>query len=151
MFEQKKLPKYKYGITMGILSIITTLLITGVPVGTSLIELISIIVFLLGIIVMLILSLKKKNDKVSLIYTLIYLAICITLIMMIEIKYNDFNLYAIGWMPGFAISAIGLIRSKDVKKTYDNKLSMILNVIGLVLSIISLLLVIPNGGFVISK
>lgn len=147
----KKLPKYKYGITMGILSIITTILITGVPVGTSLIEIINISVYLLGIIVMLILSLKKKNDKVSLIYTLIYLAISIALIMMIETKYNDFKLYAIGWIPGFAISIIGLIRSKDVKKTYDNKLSMILNVIGLVLSIISLILVIPNGGFVISK
>ena len=149
MFEHKRLPKYKYGIIMGILSILTALLLTGVPIGSSTIELINIAIFLLGLLVMLIISLKLKKDKVSLIYTLSYLVIVFILTSIIESKYNDFQLYAIGWLPGFVISIIGLIRSKAIEKTYDNKIGMVLNIIGLVLSIISLILIIPNGGFII--
>ena len=147
----KNLKSYKFGIVMGILAIIVSLLITGVPIGSSPIELVNIAIYLLGVIVMLIISLKKKNDKISLIYTLIYLVTTIVLIAIIESNYDDFKLYAIGWIPGFVISTIGLLRTKDNKKNYNIKVSMILNIIGLILSLISLILVIPNGGFLISK
>ena len=147
----KILKKYKFGIATGIISIIISLLITGVPIGPSPIELVNLAIYIVGVIIMLIISLKKKNDLISLIYTLIYVVTVITLTILIENNYNDFKLYALGWVPGFIISAIGLLRSKANKKIYNTKLSLILNTIGLILSLISLILVIPNGGFAIGK
>ena len=84
---------YKVGIILGIISIISTCTIVGVPIG------------------------DKK--------------------------------IAIGFLPGMILGMTGLILTKKVKENYKIKTSLILNVIGLVLSIISLLLVIPNGGFII--
>lgn len=85
---------YKVGIILGIISIISTCMIVGVPVG------------------------DKK--------------------------------IAIGFLPGMILSITGLILTKRCKEKYKIKVSLILNVIGLVLSIISLLLVILNGGFIIN-
>ncbi len=84
---------YKVGIILGIISIISTCTIVGVPIG------------------------DKK--------------------------------IAIGFLPGMILGTTGLILTKKVKENYKIKTSLILNVIGLVLSIISLLLVILNGGFII--
>lgn len=151
MGNLKNLKNYKFGIIIGILSIITSLLITGVPIGPSPIELINIAIYILGIIPIIVLAIKKKNDKLTLIALLLYLAIIFSLTIIIEKNYSDFKLYAIGWIPGFIMSLIGLLRSKDVKKTYNIRACMALSIIGLIISIISLILVIPNGGFILGK
>lgn len=84
---------YKIGIILGIISIISSLLIVGVPIG------------------------DKK--------------------------------LAIGFLPGMIISITGLILTKKSSEKYKTRVSTIINVIGLIVSIMSLLFVIPNGGFII--
>ena len=84
---------YKIGIILGIISIISSLLIVGVPIGD--------------------------------------------------------NVIAIGFLPGMIISIIGLILTKKSSEKYKTRVSTIINVIGFIVSIMNLLFVIPNGGFII--
>ena len=84
---------YKIGIILGIISIISSLLIVGVPIGD--------------------------------------------------------NVIAIGFLPGMIISINGLILTKKSSEQYKTRVSTIINVIGFIVSIMNLLFVIPNGGFII--
>lgn len=135
----------KNEIVLGILSIISSLLFTGIPIGKNLIEVITIIVYLIGLLLIIYFGLIKRNSKSTMIVSIIYLLILLIMVVIIETKYKDFTLLAIGCIPGLLISTSGLIITKRNK----TKVSILLNIIGLVLSIISLLMIIPNGGFII--
>lgn len=55
------------------------------------------------------------------------------------------NVYAIGFLPGMVISIIGIIITKKNKEKYKIKLSFILNIVGLIIAILSLLMSISTG------
>lgn len=84
---------YKTGIILGVISIICTLCIVGVPIGNKMV--------------------------------------------------------AIGFLPGMILSVISLILTNKNKEKYKTKISLILNIIAFILSILSLIMSISNG-FIIS-
>ena len=135
----------KNEIVLGVLSILSTMLFTGIPIGKNIIEIITITVFLIGLLLIIYFEFIKRNSKITIITSIVYLLILLLLVGIIETKYKDFTLIAIGFIPGLLISSGGLVLTKKNK----TKVGLILNIIGLVLSIISLLLVITNGGFII--
>lgn len=140
---------YKDGIILGIISIVSSLLFTGFPVGSNPIEIFTLMFYIVGLLLLVYSGIIKKNSKKTLITTIVYLITLLTLVMIIETKLKGFTLLAIGCIPGLVIGIIGIILTKNNKEKYKTKASIILNIIGLVLSLISLLLVIPNGGFII--
>ena len=135
----------KNEVFLGILSIISSLLFTGIPIGKNLPEIITIIVYIIGLLLIIYFGLIKRNSKSTMIVSVLYLLILLVMVTTIETKYKDFTLLAIGCIPGLLISTGGLIITKRNK----TKVGLILNIIGFVLSIISLLMIIPNGGFII--
>ena len=140
---------YKDGIILGIVSILSTLLFTGIPIGNNLFEIVTLVFFIIGLLLNLYFGFIKKSGKRTVVTSIIYLIILLILVSFIEMKYRNFSLIAIGFIPGLLISVDGIILTKSNKEKYKTIISLILNVIGLVLSIISLLLIIPNGGFII--
>lgn len=138
--------KYKIGIVLGIISIITSILFVGVPSSLKGLSLLNIIIFSLGLLLIIIISLLKVEDKYLLIYIISYLVIEFNLTAIIESSAKDYTLLLLGWLPGLVISIIGLLKGNQNKKIYNIKTSKILNIIGLVLSIINLI-----GGLVINK
>ena len=139
----------KNGIILGIISILSSLLFTGMPIGKNLFEIVAIILYVTGLLLIIYFGFLKRNSKNTIITSIVYLIILFILVVFIEMQYKDFIILAIGFIPGLLISISGLILTKDNKTKYKTKVSLVLNVIGLVLSIISLLLVILNGGFII--
>ena len=135
----------KNGIILGIISILSSLLFTGMPIGKNLFEIVAIMLYVTGLLLIIYFGFLKRNSKNTIITSIVYLIILFILVVFIEMQYKDFIILAIGFIPGLLISISGLILTKDNK----TKVSLVLNVIGLILSIISLLLVILNGGFII--
>ena len=139
---------YKNGMILGILSILCSLIFVGIPIGNNILEIINIIIYLTGLLLILFFSIVKKNDKIILITTIIYISLLTLFTILIELNNNYLFLIAIGFIPGLIISISGLIISKNNKQKYNPKISTIINSIGLLLSIISLLMAI-NNGFII--
>lgn len=77
-----------------------------------------------------------------------YLAILFALVIFVETRYENYTLVAIGFLPGAVMSMIGLLRTRSSRDRYKTKADLILNGIGLALSLANLCMVIPNGGFV---
>lgn len=140
---------YKDGIILGVLAIISTLLFTGIPAGTNILEIITLVIFILGTLLIVFLGIIKKNSKSTVMSSIVYLIILFFIVLVVESQYKDATILAIGFIPGLVLSTTGLILSISNKNNYKTKASKILNIIGIVLSIISLLMVIPNGGFII--
>lgn len=137
--------KYKLGIVLGIISIITSLLFTGVPVAFSNLPLINIIVFILGLLGLIAMYLKAE-DKHLLIYIISYLVITFTLTAIIETSDIEYTLLLLGWLPGLIIGIVGLLRSIKNKEIYNIKIAKILCIIGMALSVINLV-----GGLITYK
>ena len=140
---------YKNGIILGIISIFSSLLFTGMPIGKNLIEVVTTIFYVIGLLLIIYFGFIKRNSKNTTITSVVYLIILFLLVAFIELQYKDFIILAIGFVPGLLIGISGLILTKGNKTKYKTKVSLVLNIIGLIISIISLLLVIPNGGFVL--
>lgn len=140
---------YQKGILLGLFAIISCLVFVGIPFGTNILEIISECVYILGLVGILYLGLFKKSDKALLIYTPIYLLITFILVFLVESTYKNYTLVVLGFLPSLIISIVGIKRSIDNKENYKTTISLIVNIIALILSIISMLAIIPNGGFII--
>ncbi|MBO6230125.1 MAG: hypothetical protein J6O50_06120 [Ruminiclostridium sp.] len=139
---------YIKGIIIGIISILSSLLIVGIPIGTSPVEIVEIVILILGIVILLFMTLKTNNDTVLLAATATYVLTVFILTMIIELSHTDITVLAIGFIPGAAVGTVGLIRTIKNKSDHKITASLIINIIGIVASICSLCLVIPNGCFV---
>lgn len=137
--------KYKTGIILGIISIITSLFIVGIPISLKGLPLINMIVLILALIGLLLMSLKAE-DKYLLIYTTSYLVITLTLTIIIEQSEKEFILLLLGWLPSLAVALTGLVKSNQNKDIYNIKLAKILSIIGIALSLINLI-----GGLIVYK
>jgi hypothetical protein len=71
------------------------------------------------------------------------------LVITTELTREGFTILAAGFIPCAVISCTGIVRSIQNKGTYKTTVSHVVNIIGAVSAVCSLLLVIPNGGFVI--
>lgn len=143
--------RYKSGITIGILSILSSLIIVGIPIGNNILEIINIIFYITGLLIILYLNFIKKNNKYLLIFTIIYLIILTTMIGIIELKYNNYNLLTIGFSIGLILSIIGLINSNKNKNKYNIKSSIIINVIALIISILSFIMIFINNSLILEN
>ena len=85
-----------------------------------------------------------KNYKVGII--LGTLSIISTLII-VRVPIGD-KMVAIGFLPGMVLSIVGLILTKSNKEKYKMKVSLILNAIAIILSVISLIWGMVNGFIV---
>ena len=141
---------YIKGIIFGIISILSSLLIVGIPIGTSPVEISALVILILGIVILLFMALKANNDTVLLVAAAVYVLTVFVLTMIVELSYTDLTVLAIGFIPGAAVGTVGLIRSIKNKSNYKIAVSLIINIIGIVASICSLCFVIPNGGFVMN-
>ena len=140
---------YKDGIILGVISILSSSLFVGIPVGKNLIEIVTTIFYVIGLLLIIYFGLIKRSSKRTIITSIVYLIILFLLVAFVEMQYKDFIILAVGFVPGLLISISGLILTKNNKTKYKTKVSLVLNIIGLIISIISLLLAIPNGGFVL--
>lgn len=140
---------YKLGILLGILSIISGLLISGIPVGRETILIIYFVLYLLFIFAILLLGLFAAKDKVVTIGTTIITILIFASTMFVETKMSDLKIVVLGWLVPLSLSAVGLYRTVNNKKDYKYKLALVLCIIGLVLAVASLLTgLVVNGGFV---
>ena len=142
---------YKAGIIIGIISIISNLTLVGIPFGSNLIEIINEIIFAIGLLMIQYFGIIKKNDKSAIISMILYIILLLIFTTIVELNYKKFYLLAIGFLPGLIISIIGLIRTKNNKEKYKTKVSLVLNTLGLITSIISIIMIFLNGGFIINK
>ena len=140
---------FRDGIILGIISIVSSLLFVGIPIGNRLLEIIMLVVFISGLLLIMYYGWIKKDSKKIVYISIAYFILLFILVGFIQSFYQDFSLVAIGFVPGLVISLLGVILSKINKYQYKVKISFILNIIGLILSFISFLFVIVNGGFVI--
>ena len=139
---------YVPGMVLGILSIVSTCAFTGMQVGTNALEILALAVNAVGILALLCFGLLRKKDKNTLIAAGVYRAILFALVIFVETRYENYTLVAIGFLPGAVMSMIGLLRTRSSRDRYKTKADLILNGIGLALSLASLCMVIPDGGFV---
>ena len=85
-----------------------------------------------------------KNYKVGIILGTLSI---ISTLMIVRVPIGD-KMVAIGFLPGMVLSIVGLILTKSNKEKYKMKVSLILNTIAIILSVISLIWGIVNGFIV---
>ena len=85
-----------------------------------------------------------KNYKVGIILGTLSI---ISTLMIVRMPIGD-KMVAIGFLPGMILSIVGIILTKSNKEKYKLKVSLILNTIAIILSIISLISGIVNGFIV---
>ena len=85
-----------------------------------------------------------KNYKVGIILGTLSI---ISTLMIVRVPIGD-KMVAIGFLPGMILSIVGIILTKSNKEKYKLKVSLILNTIAIILSIISLISGIVNGFIV---
>ncbi len=141
---------YYAGIVLGGISILCALLFVGIPIGfNNILETITTLSGVVGLLAVLCLGISGKNDKITVISTAMYVVVLFVLILIVELNYNDFVLTGTGFLPGLSVSIMGIIKTVKVKGKSKTTASFILNITGLVFSIANLLLTILSGGFII--
>ena len=142
--------KYKNGIIIGLLSILSSLIVVGIPIGSSILEIINIIIYIIGLLAIIYFGFIKKNDKYLLVFSFIYLILLIILAGIIEVYYKDYNIMAIGFIIGLLFSIIGIINSNRNKDGYNISFSIGINIIALIISVFSFLMIFINGEGIIN-
>ena len=136
---------YIQGILFGILSVLSSLMMSGIPFGTEIIEIANAIVLLIGVVAVIILGVFKKKYTSAIIVSVIYLAVLFLLTMMIELNMIGFVLVGVGFMPGLSLALTGLITSLQRKGEKKILAGIVLNALGILVSIVSLALSVMNG------
>ena len=85
-----------------------------------------------------------KNYKVGIILGTLSI---ISTLMIVRVPIGD-KMVAIGFLPGMVLSIVGIILTKSNKEKYKLKVSLIINTIAIILSVISLISGIVNGFIV---
>ena len=135
---------YIQGILFGILSVLSSLMMSGIPFGTEIIEIANAIVLLIGVVAVIILGVFKKKYTSAIIVSVIYLAVLFLLTMMIELNMIGFVLVGVGFMPGLSLALTGLITSLQRKGEKKILAGIVLNALGILVSIASLALSVMN-------
>ena len=146
---EKNLKNYTQGIIYGIISILMTLLLTGIPLGNSHLEIVNIILYIVGLILVLYLGLIIGNDKATLITMIGYLIVSGALTIYIECTTKYEAIFSVGFLSGLIVSFIGLIRTNAVREKYYVRFSFIINSLALLLAVASLVLIFVNGGLIV--
>jgi hypothetical protein len=136
---------YKQGIIFGVLSIISGLLLSGIPFGTNVIEIINAAVLVLGVITLLIIGISKRRYTASVIEAAVYLVVLFVLTMIIELNMSDFVIVGVGFVPGLSMAVTGLITSMQQQGNRKVLAGIMINSIGILISIISLGMSVMNG------
>ena len=118
---------------------------SGIPFGTEIIEIANAIVLLIGVVAVIILGVFKKKYTSAIIVSVIYLAVLFLLTMMIELNMIGFVLVGVGFMPGLSLALTGLITSLQRKGEKKILAGIVLNALGILVSIASLALSVMNG------
>ena len=139
---------YIQGILFGILSVLSSLMMSGIPFGTEIIEIANAIFLLIGVVAVIILGVFKKKYTSAIIVSVIYLAVLFLLTMMIELNMIGFVLVGVGFMPGLSLALTGLITSLQRKGEKKILAGIVLNALGILVSIASLALSVMNGFIV---
>lgn len=121
---------------------------SGIPFGTEIIEIANAIVLLIGVVAVIILGVFKKKYTSAIIVSVIYLAVLFLLTMMIELNMIGFVLVGVGFMPGLSLALTGLITSLQRKGEKKILAGIVLNALGILVSIASLALSVMNGFIV---
>lgn len=121
---------------------------SGIPFGTEIIEIANAIVLLIGVVAVIILGVLKKKYTSAIIVSVIYLAVLFLLTMMIELNMIGFVLVGVGFMPGLSLALTGLITSLQRKGEKKILAGIVLNALGILVSIASLALSVMNGFIV---
>ncbi|SCW49384.1 hypothetical protein SAMN02910456_01414 [Ruminococcaceae bacterium YRB3002] len=132
-------------ITTGIIASISSLIMTAIPFGTGILEIINAVIFAAGIAAILFSGLVRKNDRLVMISSIIYAVLLSTVTLIIEAKLTGFTLVAVGFVPGAIMSVTALIRTA---KGCKSKASYIVNGIALFLALAGLAMAVLKGGFV---
>lgn len=143
--------KYKLGITMGILSIISSLLFAGIPVGRENLQIAYFILFLLLNFTILVFGLFAKKDKTVIIISIISVVLILLSTLYIENNPDVLtNMVVLGWLVSLSLGTVGLYRTINNRGNYVIRIAMVLCLTGIALSIASLVMgLVTNGGFVI--
>lgn len=102
-------------------------------------------VLIAGAIAVLLLGIYKKRYTAALIATVVYLVALFALIMIIETGMSGFVILGVGFVPGLTLAITGLNTLLQLKGSRKIIASTIINVIGILLNIASLVLSVMNG------
>lgn len=127
---------YKYGIIMGLTSIISTLLLAGVPTGTSTpLEVANGAVFAAGIISVLMFGPVMKKHASACLISILYVLVLTLMSYYIEIYTRGYTMYTVGYVPGLVISFAGIITSLQNRGKNKIAVSMFICIIAFLFSI----------------
>ena len=142
--------KFNVYSLLGILSIVTALLFSGIPVGKEGLVLGYCILFLVLNFAFILIGILSKKDKVVALSSLAYVIALFGATALIELKTEGYKITVLGWLVSFIISVVGLYRIFNLKKEDRKKGAIVLNIIGLVLSIANLIMgLVTSGGFIV--
>lgn len=142
--------KFNVYCLLGVISIVSALLFCGIPVGKEGLILAYCIMFLVLNFAFILIGILSKKDSVVGISAFVYFIAFIISTSVIEIKTEGYKLTVLGWLVPFIVSIVGLYRIYNLKKEERSKVALILNFVGLGLSIVSLVYgLVTNGGFII--
>ena len=136
---------YIQGIVFGILSVLSGLLMSGIPFGTGIIEIANEAVLVIGVAAVLFLGIFKKKYAAALTASVIYLVVLFLLTAIIELNMSGFTIVGVGFVPGFSIGVTGLVTSIQQKGEKKIIAGIILNAIGILVCIASLVMSLMNG------
>ena len=119
------------------LGLLELLLITGVPTGKTAVPIAATIIFFISSMAIIVLSsITKSNTKLFVSVIAIIIA-SLTFIGIVEVRMADsIILLAIGWFMGMCIGIGGIIKSVRNREEYKVILSVVLNSITILISII---------------
>ena len=119
------------------LGLLELLLITGVPTGKTAVPIAATIIFFIASMAIIVLSsIIKSNTKLFVSVIAIIIA-SLTFIGIVEVRMADsIILLAIGWFMGMCIGIGGIIKSVRNREEYKVILSVVLNSITILISII---------------
>ena len=130
---------YKQGIVMGILAVISAVLIAALPLETSVLEIVNYAVLGTGAILLIVIGPVLKKYTAAAAASGIYLAAVLTITMVIELGIDTTShRMGLGFIPAMIISVTGLITTIQNKGQKKTAVSLILNILGVLLSISSL-------------
>lgn len=142
--------KYDLTVNLGILAIIGAFIFNGVPVGKEGLVLGYFILFVVLNFSFILIGLFVKNDKAVTIYSFIVATLVLATTALVENNIDELKITVLGWLTPFIYSVIGLYKIYNTNKKDRNKLAVVLNIIGLILSLASLIVgLVQNGGFIV--
>lgn len=128
---------YKQSIILGLLSILSGLMIVGIPVGSEMIEIVNIVVLAVGALAIILLGVLKKKYTLAAILSVIYTVAVFGMTAMIEANMQGFSILAIGFVPGLTMAATGMITSIQQKGEKKILIGMIITSIGMFINLAS--------------